>query len=77
MKISSYRNKYADTIAVFDSLPNIARIPIQVVCGVTGRSRASVWRDVIAKRLPAPVKCGGSTRWVVGELRTALDKEVA
>lgn len=70
-------SKHAETISAFDSLPAIARVPIQVVCGVTGRSRASVWRDVIAKRLPAPVKFGHSTRWVVGDLRTALTKEGA
>jgi predicted DNA-binding transcriptional regulator AlpA len=66
------KSKHAETISAFDSLPAIARVPIQVVCGVTGRSRASVWRDVIAGRLPAPLKCGGSTRWVVGTLRAAL-----
>jgi predicted DNA-binding transcriptional regulator AlpA len=70
-----YHPKHAETISVFDSLPSIARVPIQVVCGVTGRSRASVWRDVIAGRLPQPVKLGASTRWVVGELRAALTKE--
>jgi predicted DNA-binding transcriptional regulator AlpA len=70
-------SKHAETISAFDSLPAIARVPIQVVCGVTGRSRASVWRDVIAGRLPHPLKFGGSTRWVVGELRAALSVEAA
>ncbi len=69
--------KHAALIAGFDSLPGIARVPIQVVCGVTGRSRASVWRDVIAGRLPHPVKLGHSTRWVVGQLRAALTQEAA
>lgn len=69
--------KHTALIASFDSLPSIARVPIQVVCGVTGRSRASVWRDVIAGRLPHPVKLGHSTRWVVGDLRDALSTEAA
>lgn len=71
------RSKYTETLSAFDSLPAIARVPIQVVCGVTGRSRASVWRDVIAGRLPQPVKIGHSSRWIVGDLRAALSKEPA
>lgn len=66
------QKKYAALIAGFDSLPAIARVPIQVVCVVSGRSRASVWRDVTAGRLPQPVKHGHSTRWIVGALREVL-----
>lgn len=57
----------------FDDLPDSARVDVTVVSVVFGRSKASIWRDVQAKRLPAPVKSGlRSTRWVVGELRKSL-----
>lgn len=54
----------------FDTLPDTARVALPVVSLVTGRSPASVWRDVAAGRMPAPVKAGPrATRWIVGELR--------
>ena len=62
-------------ITGFDDLPSIARVPIQIVCIVTCRSKASVWRDVGAGRLPKPVKMGRSSRWIVGDLRRALSGE--
>lgn len=58
----------------FDSLPDAARIPLSVVVVVTGRSPASIWRDVRAGRMPAPIKCGPRcTRWIVGQLRRHLE----
>lgn len=57
----------------FADLPDEGRVSIQVVAIVTGRSKASIWRDVAAGRLPAPVKAGPRcTRWVVGDLRRHL-----
>lgn len=54
----------------FDTLPDTARVALPVVSLITGRSPASVWRDVNAGRLPSPVKTGPRcTRWVVGDLR--------
>jgi len=32
---------------------------------------STLWRDVKAERLPAPVKIGGATRWRVSDLRRA------
>jgi predicted DNA-binding transcriptional regulator AlpA len=58
-----------------DSLPQEACVPIDVVIYLTGRSRASIWRDVAAKRLPAPFKVGPrSTRWKLGDIRQAMAK---
>ncbi len=60
-------------LRAFESSPDCARIALPVVCAITARSPASVWRDVKAGRLPAPVKQGpNSTRWIVGDLRRAL-----
>ncbi len=60
----------------FDSLPDAARVDIRVVTTVAGRSPASIWRDVAAGRMPAPVKVGPrATRWIVGELRRYLAGE--
>lgn len=61
--------------ANFDILPDTARVALSVVALVTGRSAASVWRDVKAGRLPAPVKAGPRcTRWIVGDLRRKLNE---
>ena len=58
-----------------DTLPHEACVPIEVVIYLTGRSRASIWRDVAAKRLPAPFKVGPrSTRWKLGDIRQAMTK---
>ena len=60
-------------LETFPFLPNEARVEIRVLCALFGRSRPSIWRDVAAGRLPAPVKVGGSTRWRVGDVRAALE----
>jgi predicted DNA-binding transcriptional regulator AlpA len=66
--------KVAPGLAEFDQLPNAARTALPVVCGLYGASPATVWRRVKAGLIPAPIKEGGSTRWVVGDLRAALSK---
>ncbi|NMQ07557.1 transcriptional regulator [Candidatus Accumulibacter phosphatis] len=64
--------KLAEQLKLFESLPPYALVALPVVCAITGRSPASVWRDVKAGRCPAPVKAGPrSTRWRVGDLRAA------
>jgi predicted DNA-binding transcriptional regulator AlpA len=55
----------------FDKLPDSAKVPVQVVAAREGVSPVTVWRRVKAGLLPAPVKVGGTTRWIVGELRAA------
>ncbi len=61
----------------FDEMPNSARIDVTAVSILTGRSKASVWRDVKAKRLPKPVRTGlRCTRWIVGEIREVLQGQI-
>jgi len=55
----------------FDKLPASAKVPVQVVAAREGVSAVTVWRRVKSGVLPAPVKVGGTTRWIVGELRAA------
>ena len=57
----------------FDRLPAAAFVNVHVVCGVYGRSKAAVWRDIAAGRVPRPHKFGRASRWNVGELRAALE----
>ena len=68
------KNKWlAEQLALFPYLPDCAQISILVVCAITGRSAASVWRDVANNRLPKPISAGPRcTRWIVGELRKSL-----
>lgn len=70
MAKSAPRPKLAD----FDNLPDSARAPLPIVCGLFGISPATAWRRVGSGLLPAPVKEGRTTRWVVGDLRKALAK---
>lgn len=62
--------KLAEQLKLFGALPDCALVALPVVCAITGRSPASIWRDVKDGRCPAPVKAGPrSTRWRVGDLR--------
>jgi hypothetical protein len=61
-------------LAGFDDLPDCARAALPVVCKLYDAAPATVWRRVKAGLIPAPVKEGGSTRWVVGDLRRALSQ---
>lgn len=64
--------KLADQLRLFDSLPDCALVALPVVCAITGRSPASVWRDVTAKRISAPISAGPHcTRWRKSELLTS------
>jgi len=58
----------------FDKLPNMARVPIGIVCALWAVGPATVWRRVNDGILPSPIKEGGATRWVVQDLRAALAK---
>ena len=62
-----------EALKVFDLLPAFALVNIDVVCALSGRSPASVWRDAATGKLPAPVRVGShSTRWRAGDIRRAL-----
>jgi predicted DNA-binding transcriptional regulator AlpA len=54
--------------------PDWATVTIKVVMALTNRSRASIYRDVAAGRLPKWFKQGASTRWRVGDLRRTLEQ---
>ena len=58
----------------FDDLPDCARAALPVVCMLYDVSPATVWRRVKSGDIPAPIKDGSSTRWLVGDLRRALAK---
>lgn len=64
----------ASALKDFDLLPDAARAPLPVVCTLFAISPATAWRRVKSGLLPAPVRDGGSTRWLVGDLRRALAK---
>jgi predicted DNA-binding transcriptional regulator AlpA len=61
-------------IANVKDSPDWAAVTIKVVMALTNRSRASVYRDVAAGRLPKWFKQGASTRWRVGDLRRTLEQ---
>lgn len=64
-----------DSLIHFDTLPNSAYVRLPILVGLRSTSPATVWRDVKAGRLPAPVKLGpNTTAWNVGALRLAMAK---
>ncbi len=65
------QSKVMAILAAFDSLPDCAGVTIPVGCATTGRSRASIYRDIGAGRIEA-FKINGSTRLRVGSLRKLL-----
>ena len=68
------RNVTPPGLANFDSLPDLARASLPLVCTLFDISPATAWRRVRIGTLPSPIKDGGSTKWVVGDLRRALRK---
>lgn len=56
----------------FDSLPDSARAALPVVCALYSVSGETVRRRIKAGLIPAPIREGGSNRWIVGDLRKAL-----
>ncbi|MES2663043.1 MAG: transcriptional regulator [Pseudomonadota bacterium] len=63
--------KLLTILSSFDSLPDCAGVPISIGCATTGRSRASIYRDIHAGRIEA-FKINASTRLRVGSLRKIL-----
>lgn len=64
----------ADRLAAFEKAPHYARTSLPTVCALYDIGPATVWRRVKAGLIPAPLKEGGCTRWLVGDLREALEK---
>ena len=61
-------------LANFDALPDSARAQLPVVCELYAISPATAWRRVRAGLIPPPIKEGGGTRWIVGDLRRSLTR---
>jgi len=60
------------------SMPAEALISAKELSLLAGRSRASIWRDVQARRLPKPITIGPKTRrWRVADVRAYLDGNAA
>ena len=61
-------------LAEFDALPDVARASLPLVCALYCVGPATIWRRVKSGLIPRPIKEGGSTRCIVGDLRRALAK---
>ena len=62
----------------FDYLPDSAHVRLPVVKALFACSSSSVWRNVKAGHIPAPVKLTPSvTGWNVGQIRAALNRSAA
>lgn len=67
-----------DHLTSFDELPDTALVDVHTITALAKRSRASLWRDVRAGRLPKPVAIGPQTRrWRVADVRAYLKGGVA
>jgi predicted DNA-binding transcriptional regulator AlpA len=63
-------------LSAFDQLPDSAYVRLPVVMALFSRSASSIWRDVKAKRLPAPRSMGPRcSAWNVGQIRAVLRGE--
>jgi predicted DNA-binding transcriptional regulator AlpA len=63
-----------DRVAAFDNLPDGALIDLPTLTALACRSKASVYRDVAAGRLPKPIRVGlQSVRWRVADVRAYLN----
>lgn len=57
----------------FDALPDSALMNVKEISLLSGKSAATLWRDVHDGLLPKPHKIGpNSTRWRVGDVRRFL-----
>jgi predicted DNA-binding transcriptional regulator AlpA len=63
-----------DRLSSFDELPDQALLSAREVSQISGRSRTSLWRDVMRGFLAAPVKIGSHTvKWRVSDVRQFLN----
>ncbi len=62
-----------DLMIDIDLLPDSALVSAKDICSLAQRSRASIWRDVQAGRLPHPIRIGAySARWRAADVRQFL-----
>jgi predicted DNA-binding transcriptional regulator AlpA len=62
--------KLAARMALLATLPDDALLDFREVCTFLNRSKASLYRDIRAGRIAAPVKIGSSSRWQIGHIRS-------
>lgn len=43
--------------------PHDVLLDLKAVCEILCRSKASIYRDIAAKRFPQQIRVGGSSRW--------------
>ena len=73
-KMDTQRSKTEDRLSNFDNLPGQALLSIREVSKMSGRSRTSLWRDVMRGSLADPVKIGSHTvKWRVCDVRQFLN----
>ncbi|QHP92035.1 transcriptional regulator [Burkholderia glumae] len=75
--LTLHRALRSEAFKNFKDLPDEARVPDYVAAALHGISRATFHRRVKAGLIPAPEKTGHTSRWIVGNLRAHLNKEVA
>jgi predicted DNA-binding transcriptional regulator AlpA len=69
--------KTLSIVRAFDQLPETALISGSVVDALCGFTPASRYRHMAANSFPLPVKLGGASKWVAGEVRQWLQDRIA
>ena len=60
-------------ISNFDNLPDAALISMKELMALSGRSRTSLWRDVLHEHLADPIVIGSRTvKWRVSDVKAFL-----
>lgn len=57
-------------------LKGMELLTIEQVMAMCQRSKAAIENDVAARRFPAPIKIGGSNRWLMQELVDFLMRKI-
>ena len=74
IKMAINQIKKEDRLSNFDQLPDQALLSAREVSHISGRSRTSLWRDVMRGSLADPVRIGSHTvKWRVGDVRQFLN----
>ena len=74
IKMAINQIKKEDRLSNFDQLPDQALLSAREVSHISGRSRTSLWRDVMRGSLADPVKIGSHTvKWRVCDVRQFLN----
>ncbi len=68
------QNPYSP-VAPAAPIERLIRLPEVLV--LTGMSRTQVYEKISAGELPAPIKDGRSSRWVLSEVQTYIARKVA